>query len=1236
MNPLQEKLIDLMVEVDQICRENGIVYYLHAGNALGAVRHRGFIPWDDDIDLIITRENWEKFHKAFHSKERPNRKLICPEDNPEHCYQVPRYVDTQTSYTFRWRGFNTGAEGVAIDVGIFDPTSENVELQKKYRKWMILYGELRGRRLLVNPDGDLRTYQVLMLLGKIIGKQTVLKLAKKKRDQYIVDGGSCGIPRAPHPGFNWVCSSDFFGEPENANVEGHVFYVPTNPRGFVRAVYGDDWMCLPPPENRKTHPFEGSLTVGDGEAEKDALQWVDPKKYDECYVKQKPFVVRAAFHEKKRLRIDARMRCQAYALELQQKLSRVDLDLEMFIAENRYAEILDLFSDYISQQMREYRKMDITTNDLTAEYAEVYVIPIPRNVLNIVCMVLTLTGDFSKAQKILDMNYGQGGVRPNELEEVQNLINISRELSVAYYDDENWHKIRALVAEWLPRYPYHVDFVYLSLLDMLRETESKDVAQQVLDHAEDAMKIHPDSALLQRVRADAMLKLGRQEQAVEEYRAILRTSCNGIINLDVSDTLRKLQRGDQSEEPIPEQQPLPNVRNLEIQAKLHKLLKEFDAICTREGIPYFLGPALTEDAVNRRAMRQDCYANQIVMRPCDRERLICALQKNLSSDRLVDCFETNGHYANFSVRYCDTTSIFFDCRDGGLYQGNSICVEVLFIVPDSGTKWTQRKNTFLTAAVEGAAMPSAFFNTHAKKVLAGLVGRAMMLLLGKKETKRMLWKLIYAPHKKVDILQGRIKNYRSSWCDLPPLDFSERRTAYLSNAPFAVPENYAAYITKMKKTPQAPNTINLNLDSQIIAIPHADASAFLVGMHWEIRLRAKCESKINRLYEKVKSPYIVQSWLYAQRSLARLEMMRKYMPQKEMIMELYHNQEYDKLEEFLSDYISNIERFAKKNLAIYFDADIFMVTWHLMQRKGKGRIMERMQTKVPAVHRAAGQTKPNVPVLQKVALKEQLDEILEYLRPDQEKCLYLFADLYVYGLRNPNMQVWYDSDEQGLRMIVMQYHKSFQVYTNRAFDDVSGLLSLIEREQPHCISARREIIAALEQKLPQYKPEYGVVVRHPEISEAKFRRIMDNNSTAKIMEASVEDAYEIAQLVCSDEELGTPYTVDSLANELRERIETGMGRSFVIKDHDRIVAHTATYAEADTFAVRGGLIVSSEYRDTELFHLLDMYSHFILTVEKKSVYGMLLDERLLKAYKRQGCEVVSHYGRLSLVDKSEV
>ena len=110
---LQLLELDLLVELDRVCRKNHIVYQIWAGTQLGAVRHKGFIPWDDDADIVMLREEYEKFRKVTDQLD-PQICFFQDHDNdPEYRWQYGKLRRTGTKY------IRLGQEHIKCKTGVF-------------------------------------------------------------------------------------------------------------------------------------------------------------------------------------------------------------------------------------------------------------------------------------------------------------------------------------------------------------------------------------------------------------------------------------------------------------------------------------------------------------------------------------------------------------------------------------------------------------------------------------------------------------------------------------------------------------------------------------------------------------------------------------------------------------------------------------------------------------------------------------------------------------------------------------------------------------------------------------------------------------------------------------------------------------------------------------------------------------------------------------------------------------
>lgn len=243
LRQVQLKIVDIMVEIDKLCREHNIVYYLAYGTAIGAVRHKGFIPWDDDADLIMDRENYERFVEVCKKELSPKFFLQTEETDPEYKLVMPKVRMNNTSFVEKVSKDWNINHGIYVDIFIIDECPNNKFIQ--YVNKRVLCGTEFARSGLYTCDKN----PVKKILKPLFYKRTILNLWNnvvydrwKKDDSLCVDNTGRGL----------VFKREYFGKPREMEFEGHKFYVPEKVEDFLTDYYGD-YMQLPPEDKRVSH-----------------------------------------------------------------------------------------------------------------------------------------------------------------------------------------------------------------------------------------------------------------------------------------------------------------------------------------------------------------------------------------------------------------------------------------------------------------------------------------------------------------------------------------------------------------------------------------------------------------------------------------------------------------------------------------------------------------------------------------------------------------------------------------------------------------------------------------------------------------------------------------------------------------------------------------------------------------------------------------------------------------------
>ncbi len=267
LDRVHESDFAMLSEVDRICRKYGINYSLHGGTMLGAVRHQDFIPWDDDVDIIMMREDYEKFLSVYENEAEDRFKLLRFERYPQFFDFISKIADMSLTYEETAFGAENFYESryshPTLDLFVMDVEADNHKWQLTRLK--ILYALAMGHRPYIDYSKFKGLMKAVAFVLAGIGRCISFKRIAAAYMRIQTEGGISGIVKEKDKAPKYLFISNEQPDPrywgldfdsdhlvngcDTATIRDKEFPIPKRHEAWLSKTYGD-FMALPPEEKR--------------------------------------------------------------------------------------------------------------------------------------------------------------------------------------------------------------------------------------------------------------------------------------------------------------------------------------------------------------------------------------------------------------------------------------------------------------------------------------------------------------------------------------------------------------------------------------------------------------------------------------------------------------------------------------------------------------------------------------------------------------------------------------------------------------------------------------------------------------------------------------------------------------------------------------------------------------------------------------------------------------------------
>ncbi len=923
MNKVHSKLYELMIKFDELCRQHGIEYYLSGGTMIGAIRHQGFIPWDDDVDLYISRNNYKKLLACKDSFFDENFVLVNDSDFSTYGNTIRRCVDTTGTSITKPRLFDGTPKGEFLELFILDPLPDEPDARNEWLTKHWIYTELmaftfRIARPQIEPWINEDLYRQYYKRYKAEGREVILRELESElfniEESEVNDWCSrWGLAVRVYP-------IEWFGKPRRVPFEDTELPVQACVERVLRYEYGDTWANIPYIENQKIHPIIRSQSINYHVFVDDYLRYVDEKELFRSYEKRDELSLDTYFAQRqtraKRLRVK-----EAHMRGVASRLGAISTNED--VCDESFAHAFDLWRAYqfSSDFWQSQICLDIQDDSLALFLDHLFAID-----------------GFSPVKTILEWRK-RTHTLSTQLVEIDSFVQAVSEV-YTLIDEERLEQARALYNSLInDQYLKHRPLYDMRYLDVLLEVKSIEIAsnsEDLLNKAQALVDDFPESG-------DALFLLGK----IENYFGLIPVSNEHLTkakkmtrNAFFLREIDKLLPNLVSEQVISTSDK-SNITK-DAQAILIKLLSEIHEACLEDNIPYFLANENALSAYRCGEFESDRTRLEVVMLFKDAFKL----SKKLSNrpGRAVESMYTNKKYPDISFRYCDTetTRVTLDSRNLQ-YENRCLCIHIAILKkPYRGFlgRVTRRLENTWNQYQESQKPASRDFSKETDKAASkrapGFCRALLKPLFRHSQRNASFDNKLY-----IRLLSGERKDFRKNVFSGQQLVSFEGQPCFIAAASEKYFSDMYGKRWKKKKIKPRQEKQSAIVDTRL---PYAqfllDVKA--AGETLDFTAEYAKQTSIKKRYDAIDKRY-TRAWNIAWRTEAKFRMKEFYAPHKQEIITLRKQEKWPELIELFSEYNKVAVAFQKENLSVCFDDELFDIYLDVLREQGRKKLVASLE-----------------------------------------------------------------------------------------------------------------------------------------------------------------------------------------------------------------------------------------------------------------------------------------------------